>query len=242
MNVESYDQNIDSWSTNLLREECEDMERLNCFDNYWLGLNDLPTCSVEQYILDCFDFYLADHYPNAVGFEWWTHHFIDDNKMLAFHIDCDENHRYTTRRIKTPLLSTVTYLNNHMSPTVILNVSQNGSIEGELAPKEPSEITYSIPGEGKFITFNPRYMHGVTVGSANRWTLMYNVWDYKPEQLHRSNYSSSPTSSHFYRCEGLPPPTYLGQTRCCDINYYDVKCKVSYPITTDLHDTWLVSQ
>jgi hypothetical protein len=242
MRVTSYDQIIDSWSVNLLREECDDMEKLNCFDNYWLGLNDLPTCSVEQYILDCFDFYLADQFPNAVGFEWWTHHFVEDNRMLAFHVDCDEHIRYEKRKIVTPLLSTVTYLTHHPSPTVILNVCQNGDLENELAPTMPDEVVYSVPGEGKFLTFNSRYMHGVTVGSAGRWTLMYNIWDYKPEKLQRCNYSSSPTSSHFYKCEALQPVTYLGPTRCCKINYYDVQYDIRYPIRTDLHDTWLVTQ
>ena len=242
MRVTSYDQIIDSWTVNLLRGECETMERMNCYENYWLGLHDQPRNSVEQYILDSFDFYLADDYPDAVGFEWWFHHFVEDDKMLAFHVDCDEHIRYETRKIVTPLLSTVTYLTHHLSPTVVLNVSQNGEMETELAPTIPSEVVYSVPGEGKFLTFNPNYMHGVTNGSAGRWTLMYNVWNYIPEKLPHVPFTSSPTASHFYKCEGLQPVTYLGPTKCCKINYYDVQCDIRFPARTDLHDTWLVTQ
>ena len=242
MRVRSYDQIIDSWTVNLLRGECETMERMNCYENYWLGLHDQPRNSIEQYILDSFDFYLADDYPDAVGFEWWFHHFVEDDKMLAFHVDCDEHIRYETRKIVTPLLSTVTYLTHHLSPTVVLNVSQNGEMETQLAPTIPSEVVYSVPGEGKFLTFNPNYMHGVTTGSGGRWTLMYNVWDYRPDRLPYVDYASSCSSSHFYKCEGIQPPLYLGNTKCCKIDYYDVQCNVRYPATTDLHDTWLVSQ
>jgi len=242
MNVSSYDQIIDSWSASLLLGECKSMENQSHHENYWLYLNDTPKNSVERYIQDCFDFYLAKDYPDTVGFEWWYHHFAEDDKMLGFHFDCDEHIRWETRKMILPSVSTVTYLNNHTSPTVITNVSQLGEEEYQFGPREPSEVVYSVPGEGKFITFDSRYLHGVTIGSAGRWTLMYNVWNYVPEKLGRVPYQSSSLSSHFFKCDKQQPEVYLGPKRGCQINYYDVECTVSYPSRTNAHETWLVNQ
>lgn len=242
MNVESYDQIIDSWSCDLLLQECKSIENLGMAANYWVGLDDIPGNSIEKYVQDCFDFYLKDQYPTAVGLEWWFHSFVEDDKMLAFHFDCDETVRMEENRMVLPLRSTVTYLNLHRSPTIVTNVVQNSEDPNNFGPKEPTQVVYSVPGPGKFFTFHSKYLHGVTDGNAGRVTLMYNVWDHLPQRLHRCPYTSNTLDSHFYKCYSEYPQEYLGKTKCCKIGYYDVECTLRYPSMTNYHDTWIVNQ
>ena len=59
-----------------------------------------------------------------------------------------------------PLISTITYLTSNPSPTIIANTS-NGNYLEELYNFPPTEVIFSVPAEGKFVTCDPRYIRGV---------------------------------------------------------------------------------
>ena len=79
----------------------------------------------------------------------------------------------------------------------------------------PTEVVFSIPEEGRMLTFNPRYIHGVLPHSEGRITLMYNLWDYRPKGLNRVDKRTwaSDMSSHFFmKGESRAPTNWLGET------------------------------
>ena len=115
-----------------------------------------------------------------------------------------------------PLLSTVTYLNNHKSPTIVWDTS-TGKHQKEYRNIPPTEVVFSIPEEGRMLTFNPRYIHGVLPHSEGRITLMYNIWDYRPKALNRlgqRTLARNMSSQFFARHESIDPVTWWGET--CD--------------------------
>ena len=183
--------------------------------NCWIGLHDTPENALEKYVLDSYDMYFKDDYPNVTGFEWWFHFIEKCDRMIAFHSDHDEMvRRENEGEMIYPLLSTVTYLNNHKSPTIVWDTS-TGKNQKEYRNIPPTEVVFSIPEEGRMLTFNPRYIHGVLPHSEGRITLMYNLWDYRPKGLNRVDKRTwaSDMSSHFFmKGESRAPTNWLGET------------------------------
>ena len=215
MNIKQYPPVINSISLdNLVRE-------VKMFDplpgNCWIGLHDEPENALEKYILDSYDMYFKDMFPNVTGFEWWFHYIKKCDRMIAFHSDHDEMvRRENEGEMIYPLLSTVTYLNNHKSPTIVWDTS-TGKNQKEYRNIPPTEVVFSIPEEGRMLTFNPRYIHGVLPHSEGRITLMYNIWDYRPKALNRlgqRTLARNMSSQFFARHESIDPVTWLGET--CD--------------------------
>ena len=215
MNIKQYPPVINSISLdNLVRE-------VKMFDplpgNCWIGLHDEPENALEKYILDSYDMYFKDMFPNVTGFEWWFHYIKKCDRMIAFHSDHDEMvRRENEGEMIYPLLSTVTYLNNHKSPTIVWDTS-TGKHQKEYRNIPPTEVVFSIPEEGRMLTFNPRYIHGVLPHSEGRITLMYNIWDYRPKALNRlgqRTLARNMSSQFFARHESIDPVTWLGET--CD--------------------------
>jgi hypothetical protein len=215
MNIKQYPPVINSISLdNLVRE-------VKMFDplpgNCWIGLHDEPENALEKYVLDSYDMYFKDKFPNVTGFEWWFHYIKKCDRMIAFHSDHDEMvRRENEGEMIYPLLSTVTYLNNHKSPTIVWDTS-TGKHQKEYRNIPPTEVVFSIPEEGRMLTFNPRYIHGVLPHSEGRITLMYNIWDYRPKALNRlgqRTLARNMSSQFFARHESIDPVTWLGET--CD--------------------------
>lgn len=213
--------------------------------NCWVGLDDEPENSIEKYILDCYDLYLKELYPQAKGFEWWFHYIEFDDRMIGFHSDHDEMIRRDNEgEMKYPLVSTVTYLNNHISPTIVWDTT-TGSNEREVKNCPPSEVVFSLPEEGRMLTFDPRYIHGVLPCSKDRITLMFNVWDYKPEALHRVGVRTYRVEDcEFFLPKGSRLPTaWLGKTCDSTVDLFGKRVTYKHPVGAAGHgDFWSVTQ
>tara|TARA_B100000287_G_scaffold413967_1_gene446039 strand:+ start:364 stop:1089 length:726 start_codon:yes stop_codon:yes gene_type:complete len=241
MKVIQYPPIIDSWSLDQLKREVHMFDPLP--GNCWIGLHDEPENTIEKYIQDSYDMYLKELYPTAKGFEWWFHFIKDCDSMVGFHSNHDEMIRRDNEgEMKYPLISTVTYLNNHISPTIVWDTT-TGSNERELKDCPPSEVVFSLPEEGRMLTYNPRYIHGVLPYSEDRITLMYDVWDYRPEALHRIGTRTLRSDCHFYRTQGRLPVTWLGQTSTTTVEYFDRMITFKTPQgATGEGDFWSVTQ
>lgn len=240
MNVSYYPPILDANSLLNLKEEVRAYNPLA--GNMWLGIHDEPENTIEKYIQDSFDLYLRDDYI-PVGFEWWFHIFEEDNRAVGFHSDHDEIMRMEDGgAMRYPLCSTVTYLTNHISPTIITN-SMTGAYVQELLNFPPTEVVFSSPEEGKFVTFNPRYIHGVLPDSnMGRMTLMYNVWDYHPKGLHRLGKRRLPLPSRFYKEQVKRPVQWLGKTGTCRADVMNMRFEFKYPVGANEGDCWSVTQ
>ena len=218
--------------------------------NCWIGLHDEPENALEKYILDSYDMYFKDMFPNVTGFEWWFHYIKKCDRMIAFHSDHDEMvRRENEGEMIYPLLSTVTYLNNHKSPTIVWDTS-TGNNQKEYRNIPPTEVVFSIPEEGRILTFNPRYIHGVLPQSEDRITLMYNIWDYRPKGLNRIDQRTlrrTMSSQFFAEQKSIDPVKWLGETCDKTVTLFgpDWKRLVTFkhPLnTTNYGDFWSVIQ
>ena len=213
MNVVQYRPVINSISLYELVREVKMFDPLP--GNCWIGLHDEPENALEKYVLDSYDMYFKDMFPNVTGFEWWFHYIKKCDRMIAFHSDHDEMvRRENEGEMIYPLLSTVTYLNNHKSPTIVWDTS-TGNTQKEYRNIPPTEVVFSIPEEGRMLTFNPRYIHGVLPQSEGRITLMYNIWDYRPKGLNRVDQRTlerTMSCQFFARQKEISPVTWLGKT------------------------------
>ena len=215
MNIVQYRPVINSISLYELVREVKMFDPLP--GNCWIGLHDEPENALEKYVLDSYDMYFKDMFPNVTGFEWWFHYIKECDRMIAFHSDHDEMvRRENEGEMIYPLLSTVTYLNNHKSPTIVWDTS-TGNTQKEYRNIPPTEVVFSIPEEGRILTFNPRYIHGVLPQSEDRITLMYNIWNYRPKGLNRIDQRTlrrTMSSQFFAEQEPIDAVKWLGET--CD--------------------------
>ena len=205
----------------------KDVEYFNLPRNHWIGIHDEPENTIEKYIQDSFDFYMSSEYLTAVGFEWWIQIF-DGDHGIPFYDSHDEQKRMEFGERHYPLSSTITYLTNHLSPTIIL---------------DNDEVIFSVPEEGKFLTCDPRYIRGVHPNNnKGRITLCYDVWHYKPEGLERIGIKSTPFSCRFYKNDPVEPVTWLGKVKDCTANVYDKVIRFKYPNHFNEGETWKVIQ
>ena len=225
MNV--YPPIIDSPSLVQLRK---DAEYFNPSKNYWIGINDEPENTIEKYIQDSYDFYISKSILSDTlvkGFEWELSIF-DGEHGIPFHEQLDESIRIETGEKRYPLSSTITYLTNNTSPTIIL---------------DNDEVIFSVPEEGKFLTCDPRYIRGVHPNNnKGRITLYYDVWDYKPEGLERIGIKSTPFPCRFYKHTNVQPVTWLGKVKDCTSNVNDKVITFKYPNHFNEGETWKVIQ
>ena len=225
MNV--YPPIIDSPSLVQLRKAAE---YFNPSKNYWIGINDEPENTIEKYIQDSYDFYISKSILSDTlvkGFEWELSIF-DGEHGIPFHEQLDESIRIETGEKRYPLSSTITYLTNNTSPTIIL---------------DNDEVIFSVPEEGKFLTCDPRYIRGVHPNNnKGRITLCYDVWHYKPEGLERIGIKSTPFSCRFYKNAPVKPVTWLGKVKDCTANVYDKVIRFKYPNHFNEGETWKVIQ
>ena len=205
----------------------KDVEYFNLPRNHWIGIHDEPENTIEKYIQDSFDFYMSSEYLTAVGFEWWIQIF-DGDYGIPFYDRLDESIRLETGERRYPLSSTITYLTNNTSPTIIL---------------DNDEVIFSVPEEGKFLTCDPRYIRGVHPNNnKGRVTLYYDVWDYKPDGLERIGINSTPFPCRFYKHTNVQPVTWLGKVKECTSNVNDKVITFKYPNHFNEGETWKVIQ
>ena len=112
---------------------------------------------------------------DSIHVEFWLKKISDINR---FHVDLDHYERLKNNILLYPLISCITYLNDHSDPTFISNVTYE-----EYKYKEFEEhlgFTLIFPEKGKHITFDGSKYHGVTSLEKNdspRFILVVNIWN-----------------------------------------------------------------
>ena len=159
---------------------------------FWLSTDSevtpVPRNNIEKAILILRQFALPDIYAIRpkdviVGAEWWVQ-VRSGTENIGFHYDKDEAMASLQSIMKHPLVSTVTYLSDIGSPTLIFNQTTDGNNE---TPDIPDLGFLSFPKFNRHITFSGDLQHGV-LGSASksgriasgRVTLLINWWDVPP--------------------------------------------------------------
>eukprot|EP00980_Cylindrotheca_fusiformis_P015847 scaffold4637_cov128-Cylindrotheca_fusiformis.AAC.18 len=154
---------------------------------FWVPVEGMkPRCSLEQFALDIFHHHVPpshDFDKETSGVEWWCQirpspetgrYAMHDDKPdeisqtgISFHWDKDEDLRIMAggNLYVHPHLSTVTYLTDLGSPTLVANCRVN-NLNGEwITPdaigskEEKAAVFVSWPKRGKHMSFDGRYLH-----------------------------------------------------------------------------------
>ena len=212
MNIFQYDQVVSPRTLETLISEV-DVFKDKMQGNAWIGLHDEPDNPIEQFIIDSYDFHFADKCEGVVGFEWWIHVMEKDTQMITFHADHDEDKRINEGDMSFPMLGTCLYLDDNPNPTIFFNTEQTSKYEKEIEPFPPTSAVFSYADRGKFLVYNPRYLHGILPCSDKQSTLWYNVWHYKPKNLDRGGLSRLGfDNGHYIMKKRNDPVLYLGDT------------------------------
>jgi len=111
---------------------------------------------------------------------WWKNNHVNNNNNIihGLHSDKDEILMRSQKKIISPLLSTITYLNDSIYPTLLTSTSQKDEINLKKG------VVLSFPKKMKHVSFNGANYHGVfniydknIIEKENRKTLMINIWD-----------------------------------------------------------------
>ena len=243
MRIFQYEQVVSHWTLQMLKTEVEffneHMDR-----NAWIGLFDEPDNPIEQFILDSYDFHFSDKCNNVVGFEWWIHVVEKSNHMILFHADHDEHLRVEKDEMKYPMLGTCLYLDDDSNPTIFLDTQQTSVYEKQLEPFPPTNAVFSYADEGKFLVYDPTYIHGILPGSDKQITLWYNVWSYKPNNLERVGVSRPLIERPTYKMKEIKEPVlYLGKTVSLGIDVHQRPITLKGPHgAKSMGSLWKVSQ
>lgn len=139
---------------------------------------------------------VKDNLNNFVEF-WWKNEADVDN----FHLDCDEYIKNNTGNYIHPMLSCVTYFNNHNCPTIITNIDFETYKYKDF--NKLNSIYMSFPCKNKHITFDSTLYHGISNIFNNenyknpRYMLAINLWSNKPTNIeyYDNSINSSNTNS-----------------------------------------------
>ena len=243
MRIFQYDEIVTPNILVALKSEVEIMNTL-MDRNAWIGLHDQPDNAIEQFILDSYDFHFADKCNDVVGFEWWIHVVEKSNHMVRFHADHDEHLRVTEDEMKYPMLGACLYLDEDTNPTIFFNTQQTSKYEKQIEPFPPTDAVFSYAARGKFLVYDPTYIHGILPGSDKQITLWYNVWSYKPDNLQRVGVSRPLIERPTYKMKDIKEPVlYLGKTVSLDIDVHQRLITLKGPHgAKSMGSLWKVSQ
>ena len=116
-------------------------------------------------------------FDETINVEFW----LKKKTILNnFHLDCDEFEKNNNKYFH-PLVSCITYLNNHSCPTFISNVNYEDYKFKNFNHQEGFSLIY--PNKGKHISFDGSKFHGVVDTNYNfcdknnpRYILAINIW------------------------------------------------------------------
>ena len=112
---------------------------------------------------------------DSIHVEFWLKNKAD---IHVFHLDCDEYEKRENKKYYHPLVSCITYLNDHVDPTFITNVNYEEYKYKDFDEQPGFSLIY--PEKGKHISFDGSKYHGVTSLERNdlpRYILAVNIWN-----------------------------------------------------------------
>jgi hypothetical protein len=186
-----------------------DIWKINLNIDYNLLINDFLDISDNLYLLNLQKSYnkytliekivyeIASYHINNINMninenmfvEFWFKDYYDYN----FHFDCDENIKKLYNKYEHPLLSCVTYLNEHDIPTILTDINYDDYKYKNFENKDM--FIASFPKLGKQITFDPTIYHGIAMFYKNsnydkRYILAINLWNKKPLNIEYYDYNT----------------------------------------------------
>ena len=114
---------------------------------------------------------------DSIHVEFWLKNTSD---IHNFHLDCDEYEKKENKKYYHPLVSCITYLNDHADPTFISNVCHEEYKYKDF--DEQTGFSLIVPEKGKHIAFDGSKYHGVTSFQEKneylpRYILAVNIWN-----------------------------------------------------------------
>jgi hypothetical protein len=167
---------------------------------YWMEVNTAPRLHVEAAVQMLSGYARKvlqkneehEELEKTIGAEWWIQKVSDQPSDISFHYDKDEAMASSQMVMRHPILSTVTYLTSHGSPTMVLN--QTSPQGNDNTPLIATSGILSYPRRNRHLIFRGDLNHGVpgnldvaidvkadkNWGKPERLTLLINWWAKKP--------------------------------------------------------------
>jgi hypothetical protein len=160
---------------------------------FWLSMNGghCLRCSLEALVRQIYELHIPANSSTVsedAGAEFWVQ-VCNTHESIPFHFDKDEiESRHGKSPIETwlhPRLSTVTYLSNGGSPTVIFDTVGKQTVKDSthFRHSPPTQAFVSFPRIGKHLAFSGKLLHGTApelctsrTAESPRITLLVNVW------------------------------------------------------------------
>ena len=111
---------------------------------------------------------------DSIYIEFW----LKNKSIYNMHLDCDEYEKKNNGKYYHPFISCITYLNDHLDPTLISNVTHEEYKYKEF--EEQDGFSLIFPEKGKHISFDGSKYHGVTSFDnfkLPRYILAVNIWN-----------------------------------------------------------------
>jgi hypothetical protein len=199
-NIKIYDDNtksncnLDSWKIKLNYYYLQYLDKFIEDTNIDNGTYLLDTTKdnfemIEKIVYDLTCFHLdrlnllKDFNRYKIEFWWKNDKIIKDNNIIhELHSDKDEILMRSKNILLSPLLSTVTYINDSEYPTIITSTPEN-LIKNNNTVNLQNGINICFAKKLNHISFNGNNLHGVfntfnnLSSNENRKTLMFNIWD-----------------------------------------------------------------
>jgi len=121
---------------------------------------------------------------DSIFIEFWMK---SQSDLHRYHLDCDEFEWKDNKKYIHPLVSCITYLNDHSEPTFISNIN----FEEYKYKDFDNQLGFSLvyPEKGKHIVFDGSKYHGITnttalLSNEPRYILAINIWkSHKPSKI-----------------------------------------------------------
>jgi hypothetical protein len=143
---------------------------------------------LEKYVYDISMFHFnrlnIEYNLDKNYIEFWFKNIVDLNN---YHFDCDEYERKINNNFTYPLLSSITYLNDSIYPTIITDIDLEKYKYKNF--QNEKNITLVFPKKNKHIIFDGSKRHGVTSIfeedniNNSRYIIAINLWNIKPRNI-----------------------------------------------------------
>lgn len=165
----------------------EKIDKHGDIGTYLLDLSKNNYNAIEKFVYDTVFFHCVENNIdfNNIYIEFWCKKQINLN---GFHVDCDEFLKKQEKyKYIYPLLSCVSYFDDNLCfPTTLTTIDIEKYLYKEF--ENEKKIVLSFPKKNKQITFDGKYMHGVTKiidkeDMSQRKIIAINIWNIKPEKV-----------------------------------------------------------
>ena len=192
-NTANNENNLKSWKIKIDNNFQQDLYNIFQEDTIKVPLNSyiLDTCKTNFTIIEKIVYELAIFHLKRMNLEvdfnrYKIEMWCKNNPQQKHILHCDKNELLSKTKniLETPILATITYINDSFYPLLLTNTDGYDDNIENLQIKLKNGVTLIFPKKMIHIAFNGKKLHGVfniykdlNFPTRNRKAIMFNIWD-----------------------------------------------------------------